>query len=156
MNRFTWNYFDFIIWLSYLPFLFFSITQLKNISFKSADLVISSLISILIIIAYPLYPGFVFYLIRKRYAVLEIEGSDKMVEMSMAPFVYGIKRDKVNIMYYPAKYIRKLLFVIFAATIPNPEASLGCLIALNGLWIVLICVRRPHSMVILMILDLIV
>lgn len=74
----------------------------------------------------------------------------------MAPYIYGIKRDKINIMYYPTKYIRKLLFVIFAATIPNPEISLGCLIALNGLWIILICVRRPHSMVILMVLDLII
>lgn len=79
MNRFTWNYFDFIIWLSYLPFLFFSISQLQNISFASADLAISSLISILIIISYPLYPGLIFYLIRKHYEVLEIEGSDKMI-----------------------------------------------------------------------------
>lgn len=76
--------------------------------------------------------------------------------MSMAPYVYGIKRDKINILYYPVKYIRKLLFVIFAAVIPNPVASLGCLIALNSLFIVLICVRRPHSKVILMVLDLII
>lgn len=119
MNRFTWNYFDFIIWLSYLPFLFFAISQLMSISFASADLAISSLISILIIIVYPLYPGLIFYLIRKHYAVLEFEGTDKMIEMSMAPYIYGIKRDKINIMYYPTKYIRKLLFVIFAAAIPS-------------------------------------
>lgn len=74
----------------------------------------------------------------------------------MAPYVYGIKRDKINILYYPVKYIRKLLFVIFAAAISDPVASLGCLIALNVVFVVLICVRRPHSMLILMILDLII
>jgi hypothetical protein len=76
--------------------------------------------------------------------------------MAMAPYVYGIKRDKINILYYPAKYIRKLLFVIFAAAIPDPLISLGCLIGLNVLFIILICVRRPHSMLILMVLDLII
>ena len=74
----------------------------------------------------------------------------------MAPYVYGIKRDKINILYYPVKYIRKLLFVIFAAAIPDPVASLGCLIGLNVVWVIAICVRRPHSMIILMVLDLVI
>ena len=139
-----------------MPFLFFSVTQLMKIGFNTADMAISSLISLLIIITYPLYPGLVYYLIRKNYEVLVVEDTDQMVEMSMSPFVYGIKRDKISILYYPAKYVRKLLFVLFAAAITKPEASLGCLIGINSLWIILVCVRRPHSKVILMVLDLLV
>lgn len=73
LNRFTWNYFDFIIWLSYMPFLFFSITQLMKISFATGDMIFSSLLSIVIIAVYPLYPGLIYYLIRKHYDVLSVE-----------------------------------------------------------------------------------
>lgn len=34
-NRFKWIYFDFVVWLSYLPFLYFSIVQVQKFNFKS-------------------------------------------------------------------------------------------------------------------------
>lgn len=34
-NRFKWIYFDFVVWLSYLPFLFFSIKQVQKFNFNS-------------------------------------------------------------------------------------------------------------------------
>lgn len=37
----------------------------------------------------------------------------------MGPFIKGIKRDKISLCYYPLKYIRKLLFIIFAALVTN-------------------------------------
>jgi hypothetical protein len=65
-KRFLWIYFDFIMWISYIPFLYFSLLQLKNFSFETASKGISSLLSILIIVTYPLYPVLIAYLIKKK------------------------------------------------------------------------------------------
>lgn len=47
------------MWISYLPFLYFSILQLKNGDFSTGTNVFSSLLAIVIIILYPLYPVFI-------------------------------------------------------------------------------------------------
>lgn len=47
------------MWISYLPFLYFSILQLKKGDFNSGVNVFSSLLAIVIIIVYPLYPLFI-------------------------------------------------------------------------------------------------
>lgn len=39
--------------------------------------------------------------------------------MSFNPYVKGIKRDKISLGYFPLKYLRKLLFVIFTVTISD-------------------------------------
>jgi len=55
-KRFKWIYVDCVMWISYLPFLYFSILQLQNIQFNTGLQAISSLLAIVIIIVYPLYP----------------------------------------------------------------------------------------------------
>lgn len=67
LKRFKWAYFDFIMWLSYVPFLFFSLVQLQNFSLENSDKAVSSLISLVIIIVYPLYPFFIAWLIKSHY-----------------------------------------------------------------------------------------
>jgi hypothetical protein len=54
-KRFKWIYFDFIAWISFLPFLYFSIMQLKNFSFSTALSGFSCILSLVIIVVYPLY-----------------------------------------------------------------------------------------------------
>lgn len=55
-KRFKFIYVDSIMWISYIPFLYFAILQLQA-GFGSA--VFSSLLAIIIIIVYPLYPLFI-------------------------------------------------------------------------------------------------
>jgi len=145
LKRFKWAYVDFIMWLSYMPFLFFALVQLQVIAFDSADKAISSVISIVIIIAYPAYPFFIAWLIKSHYSVLEVPDSDTLLEMSMSPYVGKIHRDKLSLAYYPLKYFRKLLFAIFVATISNGLVVLGLLIAINVAFLLFICIKRPHS-----------
>lgn len=145
LKRFKWAYVDFIMWLSYMPFLFFALVQLQVIAFDTADKAISSVISIVIIIAYPVYPFFIAWLIKSHYAALEVPDSDTLLEMSMAPYVGKINRDKVSLAYYPLKYLRKLLFCIFVATISNGLVVLGLLIGINVAFLLFICIKRPHS-----------
>jgi hypothetical protein len=63
----------------------------------------------------------------------------------MAPYVAKIHRDKVSLAYYPLKYLRKLLFIIFVATISNGIVVLSLLITLNVAFVLFICIKRPHS-----------
>lgn len=57
--RFKYIYVDTVMWISYLPFLYFSILQLKKGDFSAGASVFSSLLAIVIIIVYPLYPLFI-------------------------------------------------------------------------------------------------
>jgi hypothetical protein len=55
-RRFKWVYVDCMMWISYLPFLYFSILQLQSMKFGTALEAISTILAIIIIIVYPLYP----------------------------------------------------------------------------------------------------
>lgn len=145
LKRFKWAYFDFILWLSYMPFLFFALVQLQMLSVETADKAISSVLSVVIILTYPLYPFFIGWLIKSHYAVLQVEDSDALLEMSMSPYVGKIKRDKWSLLYYPLKYLRKLLFIIFVSLISDGITVLSLLMSLNILFIVYLCAKRPHS-----------
>lgn len=90
-NRFKWIYFDFVVWLSYLPFLYFSMKQVQKFNFNTPLEGFSSIFSIIVLIAYPLYPVLIAYNIKKNYVALCME-NDKMIEMSMSPWVYKVKR----------------------------------------------------------------
>lgn len=69
-KRFKWIYFDFVVWLSYLPFLYFALIQVQNMSFSTALLAISSILSVIIIIVYPLYPVFIVYHLKQNYRAI--------------------------------------------------------------------------------------
>ena len=58
-KRFKFIYVDCIMWISYLPFLYFAILQLQIGKFDSGINIFSSLLAIVIIIVYPLYPVFI-------------------------------------------------------------------------------------------------
>ncbi len=58
-KRFKFIYVDCVMWISYLPFLYFSILQLQKMNFSSGIESISSLLAIVIVIVYPLYPLFI-------------------------------------------------------------------------------------------------
>jgi hypothetical protein len=66
-KRFKWIYFDFIAWMSYVPFVYFSLMQLKAFSFETALSGFSCILSLVIIVAYPLYPFFIIYLLKQNY-----------------------------------------------------------------------------------------
>lgn len=66
-KRFKWIYFDFVMWLSFLPFLYFGLLQVKKFNFDSAIEGVSSLLALLFVIVYPLYPIFITYQIKKNY-----------------------------------------------------------------------------------------
>ena len=57
--RFKYIYVDTVMWISYLPFLYFSILQLQKGDFSTGASVFSSLLAIIIIVVYPLYPLFI-------------------------------------------------------------------------------------------------
>ncbi len=94
-----------------------------------------------------------------------------MVEMSMSPWVYKVKRpefipaegdafvycSKSNfiLLYYPLKYFRKFIFVLIVVVCPNPVASLCILLGLNIVFIGYMGAFRPRSMP-YMIFDFIV
>lgn len=58
-KRFKYIYVDLVMWISYLPFLYFSMLQLKEMKFDSGVNALSSLIAVVIITVYPLYPLFI-------------------------------------------------------------------------------------------------
>lgn len=145
LKRFKWAYFDFVMWLSYVPFLFFALVQLQNFSFETGDKSVSSLISLVIIVVYPAYPFFIGWLIKSHYETLKEEDTDKLLEMSMGPYVSKIQRDKISLAYAPLKYLRKLLFAILVATVHNGIVVLSLLLALNVAFILFLCIRRPHT-----------
>lgn len=77
-NRFKWIYFDFVVWLSYLPFLYFSIKQVQKFNFDSGLEGFSSIFSVVVLATYPLYPVLIAYNMKKNYVALCME-NDKMV-----------------------------------------------------------------------------
>lgn len=90
-KRFKWIYFDFVAWISYLPFIYFALMQLQAFSFKTFIEGFSCLLAIVIIAVYPLYPFFIIYLLRENYNDL-VQEDKKLVEMSLSPYVYKVKR----------------------------------------------------------------
>jgi hypothetical protein len=58
-KRFKYTYVDLVMWISYLPFLYFSILQIKGVMWSTGLQVFSSLLAYVIIIIYPLYPIFI-------------------------------------------------------------------------------------------------
>lgn len=66
-QRFKWIYFDFVMWLAYIPFLFFAMKQLSVFPFSNFIQGLSSILSIIIIATLPVYPGWITYLIYKNY-----------------------------------------------------------------------------------------
>ena len=69
-NRFKWIYFDFVVWLSYLPFLYFSLMQVQKFNFNSGLEGFSSIFSVIVLITYPLYPVLIAYNIKKNYVAI--------------------------------------------------------------------------------------
>lgn len=47
------------MWISYLPFLYFSLLQIQKMKFDTALNAISTIIAFVIILVYPLYPIFI-------------------------------------------------------------------------------------------------
>lgn len=159
--RFKWIYFDFVAWISFLPFTYFALVQLKNFSFNTALSAISSLLAMVIIAVYPLYPFFIAYLLRKDYNNL-VQQTNSLIEMSLEPYVYKVKRPETEIpeegqpilkyftfenfrlIYVPLKYLRKFIFVLIVAICPVPETSLILLIVLNIIFIAYMAVFRPR------------
>jgi hypothetical protein len=74
-KRFKWIYVDQVMWISYLPFMYFAILQLKNLAFETTLAALSSIIAIIVIITYPLYPFFILYQIFKadHYNVITLK-----------------------------------------------------------------------------------
>ena len=58
-KRFKYIYVDCVMWISYLPFLYFSILQLQKMPFDTALNAISTILAVVIIVIYPLYPVFI-------------------------------------------------------------------------------------------------
>lgn len=88
--RFKWVYFDMLIWISYIPFLYFSLRQVKSISFTSALSSISSLVSLVILALYPLYPVLIFLSLRKNFALL-CQKHSAILKISLSPWINGVK-----------------------------------------------------------------
>jgi hypothetical protein len=171
-QRFMWIYFDFVAWISYLPFTYFSLMQLKAFSFHSFLEGISCLLAILIIGTYPLYPLLILRLLRKNYNHI-VKEDNKMVEMSLTPFIYKVKRpqteippegqplkeyltqENIRLIYEPLKYIRKFGFAMVVALCPEPVLCLSLLIGLNVLFIAYMVGFRPRFMPYL-ILDMVI
>lgn len=159
--RFKWIYFDFIAWISYMPFIYFAVVQLKTLPFEDALSGFSSILSIIIIIVYPLYPFFILYQIKENYNAL-VQENDTIVEMSLSPWVYKVKRPEFILdegeqfryctfenwilAYYPLKYFRKFLFALVVGVAPDPIAAVGVLIGLNIIFIAYMFAFRPRQM----------
>jgi hypothetical protein len=58
-KRFKFIYVDCVMWISYLPFLYFAILQLQIIDFSNGLNAFSTLIAVVIVVIYPLYPFFI-------------------------------------------------------------------------------------------------
>ncbi len=168
-KRFKWNYFDFLMWISYLPFLFFAFLQLQNFNFDNFLQGVSSLLAIAIAAIYPLYPVWILYLLKENYIDLCL-GSNNLVEMSLSPFVYNVKRpeelpEEGNFIYfswanfrlafYALKYLRKIILIAIVAFGSDAISMLSALIALNVIFIAYILIFRPRKMPFI-IFDLII
>ena len=86
-----------------------------------------------------------------------------MVEMSLAPYIDKVVRPVYNVdvpeyaefkyftiphwrlAYAAIKYFRKLLFVIFVATLPSPAVTLGSLVGLSVVYLLYLFILRPKE-----------
>ena len=75
-KRFMYIYVDFVLWLAYIPFLYFALIQLKDFNFDNFLNGFSSLLSILFVVVLPLYPFFICYLLKKNYNALVLENDN--------------------------------------------------------------------------------
>ena len=74
-KRFKWIYFDFVAWVSYLPFLYFSLMQVQKFDFSNALGAFSCIFSIVVLLTYPLYPIFIAYQIKQNYKAVCMENN---------------------------------------------------------------------------------
>ena len=58
-KRFKYIYVDIIMWISYLPFLYFAMLQVKGVRFDTGINALSTLVAFVVIVLYPLYPLFI-------------------------------------------------------------------------------------------------
>ena len=63
-KRFKFIYVDTIMWISFMPFLYFAIMQLKSFNFSNGLHSLSSIFAAIIVIVYPLYP---IYILRQLF-----------------------------------------------------------------------------------------
>ena len=83
--------------------------------------------------------------------------------MSLAPWIDAVERPVYNInlkgydefsyctipnlrlAYAAIKYLRKFIFVLFIALIPNPAATLGSLVGLSVVYMLYLFILRPKK-----------
>ena len=58
-KRFKYTYVDLVMWISYLPFLYFGLLQVKLLRWDTGMNIFSNLLCFAILIIYPLYPLFI-------------------------------------------------------------------------------------------------
>ena len=63
-KRFKYVYLDMVMWISYIPFVYFAILQLKAFPFDTGVDALSTLLAMVIIAIYPIYP---FFILRKLF-----------------------------------------------------------------------------------------
>ena len=58
-RRFRYTYVDLVMWISYLPFLYFGLLQVKNLRWDNGLNIFSNLLAFVILAIYPFYPLFI-------------------------------------------------------------------------------------------------
>ena len=58
-RRFKYTYVDLVMWISYLPFLYFGLLQVKTLRWDSGLNIFSNLLAFVILALYPFYPIFI-------------------------------------------------------------------------------------------------
>ena len=58
-KRFKYTYVDLVMWISYLPFLYFGLLQVKSLRWDTGLNIFSNLLAFVILIVYPFYPLFI-------------------------------------------------------------------------------------------------
>ena len=72
-RRFRYTYLDLVMWISYLPFLYFGLLQVKNLRWDTGLNVFSNLLAFVILAIYPLYP---IYILRKIFDKSDTPGEN--------------------------------------------------------------------------------
>ena len=70
-RRFRYIYLDLVMWISYLPFLYFGLLQVKNLRWDTGLNIFSNLLAFVILLIYPLYPIFI---LRKIFDKSDVPG----------------------------------------------------------------------------------
>ena len=58
-RRFKYIYVDLVMWISYIPFLYFGLLQVTNLRWDTGLNIFSNLLAFVILVIYPLYPIFI-------------------------------------------------------------------------------------------------